>query len=521
MTHFNSVDSSKLFTSQKSFNTYLDESIKTINSETKGRYLFVNKGQTIELVGRSKKIVEIFRGIFGFVNRTSKEVLEFQVLKVITCGAQNKWIDETNYEKINELSRLMFKISPNIKKHCVLESLTKTINDVRYEPELNLNIDFKQFNKVYFESHKSKLSQYFPCVSLFFKVLNFFCYPSYLKVKESNLKLEQTKVGALRLDIDSKYKLFKAERELQQAQDRAEREKADAARETQRVRQNQLAKEQTEKENKEREKIVKEGIEKQKKDQESSDNEVKHVLEEIEQNNQKENKIPQQQAINDKPEIPPKVEILPKNEAKEPINKAEPAVQKNRKGSIQDKNTGFEFPRYVEIAHDDAIYELKATGVATRTYAGFKVYSISSYLEESVKIPEAEANKFEPFEKDEHAKQLIIKWYRSVDAKTIQTNCIKALPSKQDFLKRYKHENYDQLEKDFRKCVGFFNKDTKKADEHTFQWFPDGTVKVLVNEENVGHIKNAVFAKFLWKNWFGLGSHIKRDLLVSTEEFNK
>jgi hypothetical protein len=185
----NNLNKSKIFSSPEEYNKFLDNSLNVLKNKNKDYYIFVYDDQSIKEVGGLKNFGEQFRTAFGFVKRTSKKVLEYQFIRVLTFGASNNWIDDTNEKKIKELAQLILNNKP--ADHVTLNALVNTIEDVRKNAELK--IDFNKFNEIYFERHQDKLANRYSfkvmCIFFFKKI----CKCFFSKVKQGQSILKQQK----------------------------------------------------------------------------------------------------------------------------------------------------------------------------------------------------------------------------------------------------------------------------------------------------------------------------------------
>jgi len=164
---------------------------------------------------------------------------------------------------------------------------------------------------------------------------------------------------------------------------------------------------------------------------------------------------------------------------------------------VVDEATGESFPEQVSFDYKGKSYTLDATGVSTRKKLIFKVYSIASYLEKG-----GSGDKFEQVMNPDLAKQLTMKWVRDVNAAKVQDGFKSSLVSNQAPIS------------ETGQFISFFG-DVKKGDETVLRYIPGGIVEVLVNGATAGTIENQEFANALWLIWFGDGSVVKRDQLVS------
>ena len=70
------------------------------------------------------------RGILGLVNKSSKEVLEFQIIRLLTCGAQNAWINSKHLKAIHELAKVVI-LNQSKKSHPTLNFLDEIVSQTR------------------------------------------------------------------------------------------------------------------------------------------------------------------------------------------------------------------------------------------------------------------------------------------------------------------------------------------------------------------------------------------------------
>ncbi len=176
-------------------------------------------------------------------------------------------------------------------------------------------------------------------------------------------------------------------------------------------------------------------------------------------------------------------------------------------GEIRDNSTGVAFPKQISFEHDGKQFNLNATGVATRKKFFVKVYSVASYLQNVAE--QAGSDKFQAFMQDDNAKQLTIIWVHDASAPQIQNGY------RESFSKVLSESQYNQLQNEIEKFLRFFNRDAQKGNEHMLRWLPGGYVEVLINGKKVGSMTNPAFAQALWSIWFGPGSVVDRNNLVS------
>ncbi len=218
MVHIKSTDSSKMFSNLEDYNAYLDSSLGVLKNPKKDRYAFVKNDQSIQEVGKWGKIGEKFRKTFGLVNRTSKNLLEFQVVRLITCGAQNQWINDGNREKINELVQLLINDKLEVKQHVTLKALQEALENG--EKFKDLKIEFNEFNRIYFEVYKDKVSNHSfsaVCNSILERI--FCCFKVNQKNKkealDKKIALEKESIAVVNFVIKNNIDLIKFKNNLE------------------------------------------------------------------------------------------------------------------------------------------------------------------------------------------------------------------------------------------------------------------------------------------------------------------
>lgn len=176
-------------------------------------------------------------------------------------------------------------------------------------------------------------------------------------------------------------------------------------------------------------------------------------------------------------------------------------------GTIQDEATGFSFPSEISFQSGGKEYHLQATGVATRVKFFVKVYSIASYLQDPAAIKGGD--KFQAIINADQAKQLTLKWFRSVPVDKMQE------AFRESFGKVLSNADLAKLKPEIDNFLTFFNQEAEKGSEYDIRWIPGGTIEVFEAGKSVGKIANMDFAKAVWSIWFGETNVVKRDRLVS------
>lgn len=156
---------------------------------------------------------------------------------------------------------------------------------------------------------------------------------------------------------------------------------------------------------------------------------------------------------------------------------------------LVDSATGIKFPGTVSFDHQAKSYTLSGTGVATRKKFFVKVYSVASYIEDLSHL--GAGDKGTNLVNAKGAKQLTLTFVREVPA-------AKLTEGYRESFHKVPYNNQENI----NKFLGFFE-NAKAKDTHIFRWLPDGTVMVLINNQEKGRIQNQEFARALWNIWFG------------------
>ena len=191
-------DLAKVLPNQAAFNTDLN---KTLDLLQKDRYFCVQENGLVCSARIYIRIREKIREILGFVNKTSKTSLEYRTIQFLVYGAQNKWIDHINIERIHQLAGMILKNQPPAEEHLTLSDLVIAVNKALKHADLE--IDFKEFGKVYFRSHPhdlSKRSFKVMCTSFCRKICH--CFSNKVKQDQINKKQEKQELDLIHTNID-------------------------------------------------------------------------------------------------------------------------------------------------------------------------------------------------------------------------------------------------------------------------------------------------------------------------------
>lgn len=137
----------------------------------------------------------------------------------------------------------------------------------------------------------------------------------------------------------------------------------------------------------------------------------------------------------------------------------------------------------------------------------FAVYEADHYMQDAhvFKGKNRHAGALSP----DKAKQLVLKWERSVDRKTVVDGY------KESFALVNSKEECNSIKREIDSFIDFFKRDVEKGDKHTLNWFPGGRVEVLINGALAGSVENEAFARALWRIWFAHNGVVSRDDLLS------
>jgi len=166
------------------------------------------------------------------------------------------------------------------------------------------------------------------------------------------------------------------------------------------------------------------------------------------------------------------------------------------------------FPAEVKLTYNAKDYTLYCTGLAVRKKFFFKVYGIAHYIEGKDLIKN-ENEAYAAILTDGKTKQITMIFARDVDAKSIRD-------AYQDgFKENTKEADRKELQPLIDQFLGYFKKDVKENDQFVFRWMPDGTIVVIINEEEKPAITSKTFAQALWSIWLGEDSVVDREDLVA------
>ncbi|MFQ5583006.1 MAG: chalcone isomerase family protein [Calditrichia bacterium] len=173
---------------------------------------------------------------------------------------------------------------------------------------------------------------------------------------------------------------------------------------------------------------------------------------------------------------------------------------------VKESSSGKLFPKIVTFTYDSVDYKLDITGTAIRKKFVFKVYGMAHYMQDPPHGSKEEV--FNAILNEDKAKQITMDFSRGVGSGKIQG------AYRDGFEKNATEEELKSIQSSIDQFVGYFDKDVKENETYVLRWLPGGTVITIVQGEEKPAIKDATFAKVLWKIWLGKKSIVKRDKLV-------
>lgn len=178
---------------------------------------------------------------------------------------------------------------------------------------------------------------------------------------------------------------------------------------------------------------------------------------------------------------------------------------------LKDNQTGLAFPTEITLDEGGHAYTLKATGVATRKKFGVKVYSVVHYIEPDAHAAETPpTDKFEALLNNNKPKQMTMKWIHSASAKQMQEGY------RESFKNALSPEQLAQLQEPIDRYLTFFKAPINKGDVMVLRWLPEGKIELFLNQQLLGSLTHAPFAKALWSLWFGPQSVVDRNQLFES-----
>lgn len=190
------------------FNNYLIHLDSVLNNPSRG-YLYINSKKGIDQFGLMQKIREAVCRVFGCLNRSENDVIEYHIIQLITRGVKKQWINDDNFKQINCIRNTILQQMPG-DKHTTLNTLVKVIEEVRNNRKLTIN--FQRFNSIYYEYHYFKLNHH-----PFRKMMCYFFNKIFNPHAFKNAKLKENNALSLILqDIDLIKKKIKREADAEE-----------------------------------------------------------------------------------------------------------------------------------------------------------------------------------------------------------------------------------------------------------------------------------------------------------------
>jgi len=184
------------------------------------------------------------------------------------------------------------------------------------------------------------------------------------------------------------------------------------------------------------------------------------------------------------------------------------SVPGNSQNYLTEPSTEKDFPAEVKFTYGSGEYSLSCTGLAVRKKFFFKVYGMAHYIEGMIKV-KSEDVAYPAVLTEGKAKQIIMTFVRNVDAKTVRETY------NEGFRNNSSAAEYNEMKSLVDSFLGYFSKDVKENDTFIFRWLPDGSVVVIINNEEKPAITGSLFARTLWSIWLGEDSVVDREDLVS------
>jgi hypothetical protein len=181
-----------------------------------------------------------------------------------------------------------------------------------------------------------------------------------------------------------------------------------------------------------------------------------------------------------------------------------PVIAQN---SLKEPSTEKSFPSEIKFTYNAKEYSLQCTGLAVRKKFFFKVYGMAHYIE-GINTVNNKNEAYSTIIAEGKAKEIMMVFVRNVDVKSIRDT----------YNEGFKNNTSDAELKEIQPLIeiflGYFSKDVKENDRFVFRWIPDGTIVVIINDEEKPAITNKLFARTLWSIWFGEDSVVDREDLV-------
>lgn len=175
--------------------------------------------------------------------------------------------------------------------------------------------------------------------------------------------------------------------------------------------------------------------------------------------------------------------------------------------TVKESSTGKYFPSEITVKNAGKELTLKLTGLTVRKKIIFKVYAIAHYMQDAPTVGDEDAA-FNAVFQDGMAKQITMDFARDVEAAKIKEAYIDG------FKQHSSKEELQKIQPLINQFTGYFTTEIKENQQITLRWLAGGVVQTSVQGEEKTPVTDPVFARLLWKIWFGEDSIVDREELV-------
>lgn len=173
---------------------------------------------------------------------------------------------------------------------------------------------------------------------------------------------------------------------------------------------------------------------------------------------------------------------------------------------LREQATGAEFPETVRFRHAGRSYELRATGLAVRRVAFFKVYGMAHYANAPAGL--SRDGLLASVLSESVAKQVTMHFARDIDGDRISDSLVKSLRRNADDATL--HAAASAIEQ----FAAAIRQDVRAGQRFTVRWLPGGVTVCVFDGQEVLVMHNGAFARALWSMWFGDRPVVDRDALL-------
>jgi len=175
--------------------------------------------------------------------------------------------------------------------------------------------------------------------------------------------------------------------------------------------------------------------------------------------------------------------------------------------ALREQATGAEFPATVAFEHAGRAYALRATGLAVRRVAFFKVYGMAHYADTSSAVSNEEMLDWVLTESA--AKQVTMHFARDIAGPKISDSLVKSLR------RNASEETLRTAAPAIEQFATAVRHDVRAGQRFTVRWLPGGVTVCMLDGEEVLVMHNASFALALWSMWFGDRAVVDRNSLLA------